>query len=206
MIEQRTDEWFAQRLGKVTASNLDAVMATGRNGSPSVSRANYMSQLLIQRLGGASFDSVPMTDAIQWGIEKEDEARVNYEFDNDCDIEEVGFIDHPTIDMTGASPDGLVGSDGLVEIKCPNTTTHFEFIDSGKISRKYMLQMQWQMACTERSWCDFISYDPRLPTGLQMEIKRIHIDEEKVASITEKVKRFLYELDEKESRYRERLV
>jgi putative phage-type endonuclease len=142
-IKQRTEIWHQVRQGKVTASRIADVMAQGRSGGVSKTRERYMACLLVQRLGGSAIEEPFKTASIQWGIDQEENARNMYEFYTNSEITEVGFVDHPTIKGTGASPDGLVDSDGLVEIKCPDTHTHFEFLDKGKVPRNYMLQMQW---------------------------------------------------------------
>lgn len=174
-MEQRTEEWFAARLGKVTASRIADVLATTKSG-PAASRANYLAELVAERLTGKVYEH--FTNAtMQWGTEQEPYARDAYERKYDLFIIEVGFVPHPTIEMAGASPDGLVGEDGLVEIKCPNTATHIKILTGGKIERKYFSQMQWQMDCTGRQWCDFVSYDPRLPERLSLHVRRVERDE-----------------------------
>jgi YqaJ-like viral recombinase domain len=118
------------------------------------------------------------------------------------DVTEVGFIDHPEIAMTGASPDGLVGESGLVEIKCPNTATHLDTLLGGSVHEKYLTQMYWQMACTGCDWCDFVSYDPRLPAGMALFVARVHRDVERIAELEHEVRTFLRELDDKIARLR----
>ena len=144
MIVQGSPEWFAARLGKVTASKVSDVVAKTKSGW-GASRANYMAALIAERLTQTPADSFSNA-AMQWGTEQEPLARVAYEFFTGRDVEQVGFVDHPSIPMTGASPDGLVGEDGLVEIKCPNTATHIDTLLDGKVPGKYVIQMQWQMA------------------------------------------------------------
>ena len=206
LIKSISDDRQADLLGKVTASNLEAVMAKGYRGQPSASRANYMSQLLVQRLSGKSKGEAFLSDAVQWGIEKEPLARAAYQVASSEIVRDGKFVDHPTIKMTGAAPDGFVGKHGLIEIKCPNTATHLEFVDTRKIPWRYMLQMQWQMECTDREWCDYISFDPRLPKGLQLEVMRVERNELLIYRIEEAVVGFLYELERKEDRYRRRLA
>lgn len=198
MMEQGTPEWIAARLGKVTASRITDLMAKTKSG-PAASRANYMAELLVERLSG---EPTPffVNAAMAWGTEKEAEARNAYAFHHDADVVEVGFIDHPSIPMAGASPDGLVGDDGLVEIKAPNTATHLETLLSGAIPGKYQNQMTWQLACCQRDWCDFVSYDPRLPEHLRLFVKRFHRDDLRIAEMEQEVRTFLSELDEKIAR------
>jgi putative phage-type endonuclease len=193
MIEQRTPEWFAARLGKVTASRVADVMARTKTG-PSASRTNYAAQLITERLTGLPTEGFSNA-AMQWGTDKEPEARRAYVFRADVAVEEVGFIVHPRITGSGASPDGLVGADGMVEIKCPNTATHLDTLSSGKPAGKYVTQMQWQMACAERQWCDFVSYDPRLPEELRFFVQRIERDDALIETLETEVVAFLVEID-----------
>ena len=134
---------------------------------------------------------------MQWGVDTEPQARAAYEFITDSTVEEVGFIDHPTIAMTGASPDGLVGTEGMIEIKCPNTATHINTLLTGKVEIKYFTQMQWQMACCDRQWCDFVSFDPRMPLEMQLWVFRVFRDNEFIAELETNISEFLAELDEK---------
>jgi putative phage-type endonuclease len=193
-VEQGTPEWFAARLGKVTASRVADVIATTKSGW-GASRANYSAQLVAERLTGAVADSFT-NGAMQWGTQTEPEARRAYCFRQDVDVMEVGFVDHPTIGMTGASPDGLIGEDGLLELKCPNTGTHIATLLGQSVPTKYMTQMHWQMACTGRQWCDFASYDPRLPESMRLFVQRLHRDEEEIARLEALVVEFLAEVDQ----------
>lgn len=195
MSDQRSPEWFAERAGKVTASRIADVLAKTKSGW-GASRANYMAQLVCERLTGQPAESFS-NSAMQWGTEKEPDARAAYCFLHDVDVIEVGFIEHPTIPMTGASPDGHIGDDGMVEIKCPNTSTHIEFLLSGQIPEKYRLQMMWQMACTGRQWNDYASFDPRLTADLQLKIVRLVRDDGAISAIEAEVTKFLAELDSK---------
>lgn len=192
-MEQRTDDWFSARLGKVTGSRVADVIAKTKTGY-STSRANYMIQLAIERMTNNQAESFTNA-AMEWGTAQEPFARSNYETLTGNLVEEVGFIDHPEICMSGASPDGLVGSSGLIEIKCPNSLTHSEYIRGEKVPTKYMPQMAFQMACTGREWCDFMSYDPRMPEGLQVFLIRYHRDEEYIKEIESEIKKFLDEVD-----------
>lgn len=193
MIEQGSPEWFAQRLGKVTASRVADVISKTKSGY-STSRANYMTELALERITGARQESFTNA-AMQWGTATEPLARAAYEAETGEIVDEVPMIDHQTIAMTGASPDGLVGSAGLIEIKCPNSATHMETLLSGKPAGKYITQMMWQMACTKRQWCDFASFDPRFPQHLQLFVTRIARDDVTVKSLENEVSQFLKELD-----------
>lgn len=194
-MEQRTEEWFAARLGKVTASRIADVMAKTKTGY-GASRANYMAELICERLTGAPQNAFT-SSAMQWGTDNEPLARAAYEAALGDLVEETGFVPHDEIMAAGASPDGLVGTDGLVEIKCPNTATHIDTLLGDEIPAKYMLQMQWQMACTGRKWCDFVSYDPRMPANMQLFIKRVQRDDTMIADIKKEVTAFLAEVDDR---------
>lgn len=192
---QGSDEWKAARCGKVTASRVADVVARTKTGW-GAGRANYMAELIAERLTGIPADSYTNA-AMQWGIDHEGEARDAYAFLIGQETEEVGLVAHPTIADTGASPDGLVGDDGLVEIKCPNTATHIETLLGQSVPAKYVTQMQWQMACTGREWCDFVSYDPRMPEALRLFVKRLERDDDRVNELEAEVQLFLRELDDK---------
>lgn len=193
-MEQRTDEWHAARLGKVTASKLADVMAQGRGGAPSAARATYRAQLVVERLTGTPYEAF-RNAAMDHGTETEPQARASYTLETGLSVVEVGFVPHPTIAMSGASPDGLVGDDGLVEIKCPNSATHIASLRGAEIDGKYIKQMQWQMACTGRAWCDFVSFDPRLPDEMQLFARRVDRDNAMIADMETAVLAFLAEVD-----------
>lgn len=192
--EQRTDAWFSERAGKVTASRIADVMAKTKTGY-GTGRANYMADLVAERLTGLPKQGFSNA-AMQHGIDTEPQARAMYELEHGVTVIEVGFIPHPTLADTGASPDGLVGDNGLVEIKCPNTATHIETLRGAEIDRKYLLQMHWQMICTGREWCDFASFDPRMPLEMQLYVRRVERDAELCEEITAEVTKFLAELNE----------
>ncbi|MFU3489286.1 lambda exonuclease family protein [Pseudomonas aeruginosa] len=204
---QQTDDWFAQRLGKVTASKVKDVMAKGRGGAPSATRQNYMMQLLCERLTGKR-DEGYMNAAMQRGNDLEPIARAAYEMYEDCEVVEVGLILHPSIDGFGASPDGVIllekGRRGL-EIKCPNTAQHIAVIQSGKHDTQYEWQMLAQMACAELESVDFVSFDDRLPEELQYVCFRYHRDEARIREMEAEVMAFLEELAELEHQMRERM-
>jgi putative phage-type endonuclease len=195
MIVQGTDEWFAARIGKVTASRVADVIAKTKTGYSS-SRDNYMAQLICERLTNQKGESFTNA-AMQHGTETEPLARAAYEALKDVLVDEVGFIPHPKILMAGASPDGLIGDNGLLEIKCPNTATHIDTLLSETVPGKYNTQMQFQMACTNREWCDFVSFDNRLPTELQLFVKRVPRDNVFIRLIEGEIVQFIAELDDK---------
>ena len=190
-MEQRTEEWFAARLGKVTASRVADVLAKIKTGE-SASRKNYKMELVVQRLTGKQGESFTNA-AMEWGTEQEPFARMAYEAHTGTFVKEEGFVDHPTIEGFGCSPDGIVG-EGLIEIKCPNTANHIETVLENKAPSKYIPQMQAQMACTGAKWCDFVSFDPRVPEDLQLFVVRVERDHEYIDSMEVEVKQFLSEV------------
>jgi putative phage-type endonuclease len=191
-IIQGTDEWKQLRLGKVTASRVADVIAKTKSGY-SASRANYMAQLIAERLTGTVAESYTNA-AMQHGTETEPEARSAFEFYQGVTVKQVAFVPHPKIDQAGCSPDGLVGDDGLVEIKCPNTATHLETLLGQAIPSKYEAQMQFQMACTGRKHCDFVSYDPRMPEHMRLFVKRLERDDKRISEIETEIADFLLEM------------
>lgn len=193
-IIQGSQEWFAQRIGRVTASRVSDIIAKTKTGV-SASRANYLAQLVAERLTGQAADTFK-SGAMQHGTETEPQARMAYEAETGLMVTEVAMIQHGTIEMAGASPDGLVGEDGLVEIKCPNTSTHIATLMADKAPSQYIPQMQWQMACTGRAWCDFVSFDPRMPEDMQLFIKRVPRDNALIAEYEAEVVKFLAEVQE----------
>jgi putative phage-type endonuclease len=199
-MEQRTNAWHQARLAKVTASRVADVIAKTRSGY-AASRDNYMAQLIVERLTGKPTESFSNA-AMEWGTQTEPEARAAYSARTGELVEEVGFIDHPTIEGAGASPDGIVG-EGLVEIKCPQTNTMLEWILTRTIPARYLAQMQFQMAVTGAKFCDFAAYDPRLPEHLQLLIIRVERDDTRIAEIEAEISMFLGELDDKVNKLNE---
>jgi putative phage-type endonuclease len=201
MDEQRTDEWFAARLGKVTASRVADLMATTKSGY-AASRDNLMALLVVERLTGQQQDGYTSA-SMQWGTEQEPFARAAYEIATGQIVDECGFVPHPTIANAGASPDGLVGTDGLVEIKCPNTAGMIDALLTQTVPGKYNAQMQMQMACTGRAWCDYAVFDPRMPTKAQLFIKRVPRDPVFIQKMEAEIVKFLGELDAKVNQLKE---
>lgn len=194
LIIQGTTEWKQLRLGKVTASRISDVMSKGKNGE-SASRKNYRTELVVQRLTkepGESFTNA----AMEWGTNTEPFARAAYEAATSTCVMQVPFVNHLTIENFGCSPDGMISTNGLLEIKCGNTTTHIEWLLSGKAPSRYIPQMQCQMACTGRKWVDFCSFDPRVPEDLQLFIVRVNRDDEFIEQMEQEVKIFLQEVDD----------
>jgi putative phage-type endonuclease len=202
MIEQRTEEWFQQRLGKVTASRISDVIAKTKTGV-STSRQNYLIQLVSERLTGKKGDSF-VNQAMLDGIEREGAARELYERTRGVSVTEVGFFDHPTIAMSGASPDGAVNAEedgkyaGLIEIKCPIETTHTNTLMSKEVPSKYKSQIQWQMASVSPNvkWVDFISFNPNFPDTMQLFVARVERDNDYIAELEAEVVKFLEEVDQ----------
>lgn len=182
-MQQRTDEWFNARIGKITASRVKDIDAKPKSGK---ALNSVLLMVLAERLTGIQSQGFVNT-AMQWGIDNEPNAVEAYEWQNFTKVEPCGLIDHPTIEMAGASPDGLVGDDGQIEIKCPNTETHLNTIITGKIPSEYLPQITWQLACTGRDWCDFVSYDPRLEPKLQIHIIRVYRGDLDIAGLEQKV-------------------
>ena len=201
-MEQRSEDWFLTRKGKVTASRISDVMAKGRGGAESLTRQKYIDQLVTERLTKVVAEGFT-NEAIQRGVELESTARAAYCFAKDCHVDEVGFVEHPGISNSGASPDGLIGEDGLWEAKCPNSLTHIDYILKGEVPSKYKPQMAWQMACTGRKWVDFTSYDDRLEDeSKHLFVVRYHRDDEYIAELEEAVKKFLDEVELKIQKFK----
>jgi putative phage-type endonuclease len=193
-MNQGSPEWLQARCGLVTASRISDVLAKVKTGE-AASRKDYRAQLIAERLSGKPAESFSNA-AMQWGTETEPFARAAYELATDYMVDQVGLIRHPDIIFAGASPDGLINHDGLIEIKCPNTATHIEYALSGKAPAKYQNQMLWQMECTGREWCDFASFDPRLPSDMQLFIVRFERDQTRIDEMKMEVMKFLMEVEE----------
>ena len=201
---QRTPEWYEKRRGKVTASKIKVIVLRQKNGSFYASREAYKNQIICEILTGSVAQSFT-TPAMQHGIDTEDMAFDDYAKTIWSEVTKADFVEHPTIRRSGASPDGYVGSDGLIEIKCPNSTTHIETLRRGTYDDEYLPQMQWQMACTGRQWCDFVSYDPRLPEDYRLFVDRVQRDDLWISQANEMVVQFLKEVDEEIAKLQERV-
>lgn len=193
-VEQGSDEWKQLRLGCITASNVAEVMSKGKGNAEAIGRYKYKVKLVAERLTGVAGESFT-NQAMEWGVEQETFAAMAYEVAKNTFVEKTGFWPHPEIKWVGVSPDRLVGEDGLVEIKCPNTTTHLGYLFDGVVPTTYYKQIQCQLWVTGRAWCDFVSYDPRLPTRNQLFIVRAERDEELIAEMKMEVEKFLTEID-----------
>ena len=192
-MEQGTTAWFALRAGKVTASRVADILAKTKTG-PSASRQNYLIELALQRTTGIIEESYS-NSAMEWGTQTEPQARVAYEVKTGNFVDQIAFVEHPTIAGFGCSPDGLVGDKGLIEIKCPNSATHWSYIKAKTPPTKYFIQMQAQMACTNSDWCDFVSFDPRMPERSQLLIINVPRDETFIEEMEAEIKKFLSEVE-----------
>ncbi len=195
MSVQGTVEWLMERIGNVTASRVADVISKLKNGSPSQARETYKMEVLTEVLTGRATEHY-VSAAMDFGTENEPLARTCYEMSKGIEVELVGYVKHPSIPRSGASPDGLMGDDGLVEFKVPNTTTHLRYFLDGVVPEEYKPQMFWQMACTGRKYCDFCSYDPRLPQEYGLFIVRLERDENVIASMELEVIQFIKEVNE----------
>ena len=184
--EQNDAEWTWARTGRITASRMCDVMATLKRGGEAASRRDYRAELIAERLTGRAEDHY-VSKEMKFGTEQEPFARTAYEIKTENIVDQVGFIFHPRLDFTGASPDGLIGQDGGLELKCPKTTTHLAYMMAGTVPKEYQDQMLWNMACAEREWWDFASYDSRLPEKLRIFIVRMPRDEGRISEIEREI-------------------
>ncbi len=192
-LVQGSPEWIAARVGSLGASRISDVIAKSKSGYRA-SRANYLAEIVAERLTGQPYPQYENA-AMRFGKETEPLARIAYEFHADVAVDQVGLIRHPTIVGTHASPDGIINNDGLLEIKSPQTATHIATLRSEAIADEYMVQMYWAMACSKRLWCDFCSYDPRLPEEMRLFVKRIPRDNRRIHELEEEVTAFLAEVE-----------
>ena len=191
MSIQGSPEWLAERAGKVTASMVSAVLMNPETAGFRDYQAQLVAEILTGKPQGSDYTNAHMA----FGTEMEPLARSAYEAETGFSVDEVGFCQHPTIDRAGASPDGLVGNSGLVEIKCPKVATHLAYLIAGVVPAGYKNQMLWQMACTGRDWCDFASFRPDLPEHLQLFIVRFKRDPERIKELETAVVAFLDTVD-----------
>lgn len=194
LLEQGSELWIQARVGLVTASRCADVIAMTKKGE-GADRRNYRTELICERLTGQPYPQY-VSQEMQWGRDQEPFARAAYELQRDVLVETAGFIVHPRIAKFGASPDGLVGDDGMIQIKCPTTKTHLEWMLGGVTPVEHMAQMLAELSCTERAWCDFVSFDPRLPEHLQLFVRRFERNDKLIAALESEVQHFNYELEE----------
>jgi putative phage-type endonuclease len=193
-LEQQTPEWYTMRKGMVTGSRVADIVTRLKKGGYSAARQTYLMEIACARLTGLMPDH-HVSPAMEWGIANEPFARAAFELANDCMVESIGFAIHPKIEYFGASPDGLIGEEGVLEIKCPTSDTHLSYILAGVVPVEYCPQMLAEMACTERQFCDFVSFDPRMPENLQLFMRRFHRDDKLIAMMEEEVQIFLGEVE-----------
>ena len=193
-LEQGSDEWKQARLGHVTASNMAEVMSKGKGTAEAVGRYKYKVRLVAERLTMTAGESYTNA-AMQWGIEQEQFACIAYEAQKETFVDKIGFVLHPDIKWLGVSPDRIVGHEGLIEVKCPNTTTHLDYLFENKVPAEYYKQIQCQLWVTGRQWCDFVSYDPRLPKRNQLLIVRTERDESLIKEMEAETLKFLAEVE-----------
>lgn len=193
-LEQGSDEWKQARLGHVTASNMAEVMSKGKGTAEAVGRYKYKVRLVAERLTMTASESYTNA-AMQWGVEQEQFACIAYEAQKETFVDKIGFVLHPDIKWLGVSPDRIVGHEGLIEVKCPNTTTHLDYLFENKVPAEYYKQIQCQLWVTGRQWCDFVSYDPRLPKRNQLLIVRTERDESLIKEMEAETLKFLAEVE-----------
>jgi putative phage-type endonuclease len=193
---QGSAEWLQARVGLVTASRVSDIVAKTKASGYSSSRANYLGELVAERLTGVSAASDFINDDMRRGVELEPDARFEYEAMFGKVVQTVGLVLHPTL-RAGASPDGLVDDEGLIEIKCPRTHVHIECLETRKPPAKYLPQMAWQCICTGRAWCDFVSYDPKMPERLRLFAARYIPDAGYLRELEAEVAAFIAEVNAK---------
>jgi hypothetical protein len=194
LLEQGSDEWAHARCGNVTASRAADVVATIKSGEAAV-RRNYRTEIICEILTGEPYPRYKSPE-MQWGIDQEPFARAAYEIDRNVMVDVCGFVLHPEVDRFGASPDGLVPDEGMIQIKCPNTSTHISWMLAGTVPLEHMPQMIAEMSCTGREWCDFVSYDPRLPEHLRLFVRRFARDNSFIGAMEREVRKFNKEIDD----------
>lgn len=195
LVVQGSDEWAELRCGRITASRCKDAFEILKSGKAyTAERAKYRTELLVERLTGVPYPHY-VTQEMQWGLEQEPFARAAYEIQENVLVEPCGFVLHPELEFFGCSPDGLVGDDGMIQIKCPTTLTHMNWYLAGVIPLEHTFQMTAELAVTGREWCDFVSFDPRLPEPLQLFVRRFDRHEASIRALEEEVVRFHEEIE-----------
>lgn len=194
-LSQNSVEWLMARRGRITASRCgDVIGKSEKTKKYYAERQNYLWELVVEHITGRSAERY-VTPAMEWGIEQQPFAEAAYEMREGASIDSVGLIIHPEMEYFACSPDGLLGDDGLIEIKCPTTRVHLEYMKGGTVPEQYIPQMNAEMACMpEREYCDFVSFDPRVPFGMQLFVRRHYRDRERIAELEQEVKKFQAEL------------
>ena len=193
---QGSPEWFDARCGRITASRIADVLRTRKDGKRSETRHKLMLEIAAEIMTETNAKHY-VSDSMQWGVEKEPIARTEYELITGHDVRLVGFVEHPTIQRAGCSPDGLLfGQSKGVEFKCPETTTHIDYLIAKRLPPEYEPQVMWNIACTEYEEWDFVSFDPRMPKKHQMLIVPVKRNEPRIKEMNEAVVQFLAEVDD----------
>lgn len=188
-VPQRSPEWFAARLGRLTASRASDMLAIGKAG-----RKNLTAQLVCERLTGQPQEDAFVSAAMQRGMDCEPQAFAAYEAVTGNVARTVGFIQHDAL-LVGCSPDGLVDDDGVLELKCPNSATHLEYLKARTVPDKYLPQLLHTLWVTERAYCDFVSFDDRFPSALQVFHVRMTRDDKAIAIYAKAAQAFLQDVD-----------
>ena len=195
LLTQGTPEWLMARTGRVTASRCaDVIGKSEKTKKYYAARRDYLMELVVEHITKRAVDRF-VTQAMEWGIEQQPFAQAAYEMNQDVTVQSVGLIIHPENEYFAASPDGLVDECGLVEFKCPTTRVHLEYLEAGVVPEEYIPQLNAQLACMpEREWADFASFDPRVPFGMQLFVRRHYRDKERIGQLEEEVQAFLQDL------------
>lgn len=194
-VQQLSGEWFQAHCGKVTGSHMKALLDITKKGEPGSTRKTYFRTKLAEMLTGVAIQDNYVSKEMLDGIEREPIARAAYEAQEECMVEEVGFVMHDSIERFGCSPDGLVDQDGGVEIKCPKAGTHLHWIMNGKIPEEHTPQLRAELSVTGLKWIDFVSFNPEVPKPLRLMVIRMTHEQADVGLIEEAVQQFISELD-----------
>lgn len=202
MLQQGTEAWKLLRCGSVGASDAPRVVRRTKSGY-SADRENLMAAKVLERLTGVPVE-IPKTFAMLQGTAREPEARMLYEMVRGVEVEEAGLVPHPLIKGAHASPDGYVSGTGLIEIKAPMPAAHLDTLITETISEGHIVQMQWQMACTGRHYCDFVSFNPDFPPAMQLWISRVNRDPRFIGELEGEIRQFIRELEAKVAKLSQR--
>jgi hypothetical protein len=202
-VEQGSPEWHQARCGSLGGSRLHEAIAKTKTGWGS-SRANVMADLIVEKLTGCPTDCF-VSKAMQDGIDREAEARAAYSFLTDFNVNEIGLALHPSIKGSHASPDGLIGDTGTLEIKCCTPAVHLAALLGESIPDKYVVQSLWQQACLGRQWTDVAYYNPVFPEEMRLLVRRVPRDPQRIVLLEAMVVEFLDEMDSKLERLRHRM-
>jgi putative phage-type endonuclease len=191
---QQSAQWYQERIGKLTASSMAAAMDYLKNGTPSAKRRDLQVAIVAERMTDIIREAY-VNAAMTWGSEHEAEAKLMYVERTGNAVMPAPFCPHPTIENFGASPDGFIGHDGLLETKCPTSTTFVRWKLAGDVPAEHKPQMLAQLACTGRKWVDFAAFDPRMPENRRLIIHRYAPPPDEIASVEAAAIKFLDEVD-----------